>query len=132
MVLIHIWIPFFALFTNISVVRKREVIIHQSKLVLFVKLSFSIRHCLTITMFYVCLQGVVLTHGNMEATTNDMVDYWQWTSSDSCLHVLPLHHVHGLINALHVPLSVGAKCVMLPKFSAQQVTFETICGRCSI
>lgn len=38
------------------------------------------------------------------------------------LHVLPLHHVHGVINKLLCPLWVGATCVMFPEFSAQTVS----------
>jgi malonyl-CoA/methylmalonyl-CoA synthetase len=33
---------------------------------------------------------------------------------------LPLHHVHGLINALLLPLAVGAKVTMLPKFDTDE------------
>lgn len=39
------------------------------------------------------------------------------------LHVLPLHHVHGVVNKLLCPLWVGATCVMLPEFSAQLVSW---------
>jgi hypothetical protein len=35
--------------------------------------------------------------------------------------VLPLHHVHGVVNALMTPLRVGATCLMLPKFDAKEV-----------
>lgn len=38
------------------------------------------------------------------------------------LHVLPLHHVHGVINKLLCPLWVGATCVMLPEFNAHTVS----------
>lgn len=38
------------------------------------------------------------------------------------LHVLPLHHVHGVINKLLCPLWVGATCVMFPEFSAHTVS----------
>ena len=34
------------------------------------------------------------------------------------LHALPLHHVHGLVNALLTPLSVGASVCFLDRFSA--------------
>jgi malonyl-CoA/methylmalonyl-CoA synthetase len=37
------------------------------------------------------------------------------------LHVLPLHHVHGLINALLTPLFIGATIIMLPQFDAAKV-----------
>lgn len=40
------------------------------------------------------------------------------------LHVLPLHHVHGLINALLTPLFVGATIIMLPHFEASKVSFK--------
>lgn len=43
------------------------------------------------------------------------------------LHVLPLHHVHGVINKLLCPLWVGATCIMLPEFSAQMVSLEGLC-----
>lgn len=38
-----------------------------------------------------------------------MVECWNWTKNDAILHTLPLHHVHGVINALITPMSVGAK-----------------------
>ncbi|KAF5924529.1 hypothetical protein HPG69_013828 [Diceros bicornis minor] len=48
-----------------------------------------------------------------------LVRKWAWTKDDVILHVLPLHHVHGVVNKLLCPLWVGAACVMLPNFSAQ-------------
>lgn len=50
-----------------------------------------------------------------------LVHKWAWTKDDVILHVLPLHHVHGVVNKLLCPLWVGATCVMLPEFSAQLV-----------
>ncbi|XP_054525593.1 malonate--CoA ligase ACSF3, mitochondrial isoform X12 [Pan troglodytes] len=50
-----------------------------------------------------------------------LVHKWAWTKDDVILHVLPLHHVHGVVNALLCPLWVGATCVMMPEFSPQQV-----------
>lgn len=44
------------------------------------------------------------------------------------LHVLPLHHVHGVVNKLLCPLWVGATCVMLPEFSAQLVSWGPALG----
>ena len=32
---------------------------------------------------------------------------WEWQPQDRILHALPLHHVHGVVNALYCPLSVG-------------------------
>lgn len=51
-----------------------------------------------------------------------LVHAWAWTRDDVILHVLPLHHMHGVVNKLLCPLWVGATCMMLPEFSAQQVS----------
>lgn len=51
-----------------------------------------------------------------------LVHKWAWTKDDVTLHVLPLHHVHGVVNKLLCPLWVGATCVMLPEFNAQLVS----------
>ncbi|XP_008051345.1 acyl-CoA synthetase family member 3, mitochondrial [Carlito syrichta] len=66
-------------------------------------------------------KGVLSTHGNLRAMVTGLVHKWAWTKDDVILHVLPLHHVHGVVNKLLCPLWVGATCVMLPEFSAQQV-----------
>lgn len=66
-------------------------------------------------------KGVVLTHRNVTANMEGMVKSWRWASTDRILHVLPLYHVHGLVNALMTPLYCGATCVMFPKFDPQQV-----------
>ena len=52
-------------------------------------------------------KGVVLTHGNIAAQVDNMVSAWRWSSDDLLLHVLPLHHVHGIVNCLYTPLQVG-------------------------
>ena len=50
-----------------------------------------------------------------------MIDTWAWTLEDVILHVLPLHHIHGVVNCLLCPLSIGATVKMLPKFDAEEV-----------
>ncbi|XP_039414278.1 malonate--CoA ligase ACSF3, mitochondrial isoform X3 [Corvus cornix cornix] len=66
-------------------------------------------------------KGVLSTHENVQAVTTGLVEKWEWKKEDVILHVLPLHHVHGVINKLLCPLWVGATCVMFPEFSAQTV-----------
>ncbi|KAG3256682.1 acyl-CoA synthetase family member 3, transcript variant X2 [Ictidomys tridecemlineatus] len=66
-------------------------------------------------------KGALSTHRNIAAVVTGLVHAWAWTRDDVILHVLPLHHVHGVVNKLLCPLWVGATCVMLPEFSAQQV-----------
>ncbi|CAF1336230.1 unnamed protein product [Adineta steineri] len=63
-------------------------------------------------------KGCVLTFDTIQAHVDSMIKAWEWTKDDVVLHVLPLHHVHGLINALLTPLFIGATVVMLPHFDA--------------
>ncbi|XP_049833480.1 malonate--CoA ligase ACSF3, mitochondrial isoform X3 [Schistocerca gregaria] len=66
-------------------------------------------------------KGVVLTYRNLDAQAQSLIKAWEWSSKDSILHTLPLHHIHGVVNALLCPLLVGARVVMLPKFDAPTV-----------
>ncbi|XP_064611465.1 malonate--CoA ligase ACSF3, mitochondrial-like [Liolophura sinensis] len=66
-------------------------------------------------------KGVVLTFGNVYSAVESMIHAWEWRASDVILHVLPLHHTHGIINTLVTPLHCGATCIMLPKFDANMV-----------
>ena len=64
-------------------------------------------------------KGVVTTHGNIEAQMASLIDAWEWTSEDRALSVLPLHHVHGLINIVGCALAAGASCEILPQFETE-------------
>lgn len=66
-------------------------------------------------------KGVVLTHGNLSAQISSLVDAWEWRPEDRILHVLPLHHTHGIVNALCCALWSGAVCEMLPRFDPENV-----------
>jgi len=66
-------------------------------------------------------KGVVLTHLNIESQITSLVEAWDWSTNDYILNVLPLHHVHGIINVLSCALWSGAKCEMIPKFNAELV-----------
>jgi malonyl-CoA/methylmalonyl-CoA synthetase len=62
-------------------------------------------------------KGVVTTHANIEAQIGALVEAWRWTEDDRILHVLPLNHVHGIIN-LSCALWSGACCEFLSPFDA--------------
>src|SRR5918999_727368 len=66
-------------------------------------------------------KGVVTTHGNLHAQIESLVEAWAWSGGDHILHVLPLHHTHGIVNALLCALWAGATCEMLPTFDARRV-----------
>ncbi len=50
-----------------------------------------------------------------------MLSAWSLTKNDTILNVLPLHHVHGMINCVMSPLYAGGTVVMTNKFDAEQV-----------
>ena len=66
-------------------------------------------------------KGVVTTHDNIEAQVASLVEAWEWREDDRILLVLPLHHVHGIINVLSCALFSGAAVEMLPRFDSEQV-----------
>ena len=66
-------------------------------------------------------KGVVTTHEVIEAQVQTLVNAWAWEEGDHILNILPLHHVHGIINVLSCALWSGATCTFLPKFEAKRV-----------
>ncbi len=66
-------------------------------------------------------KGVVTTHENIAAQITSLVQAWEWTEDDHILNILPLHHVHGIVNVIACALWVGAKCEISPKFDAGEV-----------
>ena len=64
-------------------------------------------------------KGVVLTHGGIAATLTSLEEAWRWRRRDRLLHVLPLHHTHGVIVALLGALWAGATAQLLP-FDAER------------
>ncbi len=66
-------------------------------------------------------KGVVTTHGNIKAQIGSLAEAWEWSQDDFILNVLPLHHLHGILNALLCALSAGAHCEMMRGFDSRQV-----------
>jgi malonyl-CoA/methylmalonyl-CoA synthetase len=54
-------------------------------------------------------KGVRLTHAALAATLASLEEAWRWRRGDRLLHVLPLHHTHGLVVALLGALWAGAE-----------------------
>ena len=77
-------------------------------------------------------KGVVTTHANIEAQITTLVKAWEWQANDYILNILPLHHVHGIINVLSCALWSGACCEFLPKFDAEAVWGVIKSGRLSL
>lgn len=66
-------------------------------------------------------KGVVHTHGSLEAMMKSMEECWQWSEEDHIVNVLPLHHVHGIMNVMNTALWSGAQCTMIPKYDNRKV-----------
>ena len=66
-------------------------------------------------------KGVVTTHANITAQVTTLINAWGWSASDATLCVLPLHHVHGIINVVSCSLYAGATCYFTESFSAEEV-----------
>jgi malonyl-CoA/methylmalonyl-CoA synthetase len=77
-------------------------------------------------------KGAVSTHANVGAQIASLVSAWGWTPADRLLHVLPLHHVHGIINGLGCALAVRATCEMLPAFDAEKVWERLASGEITV
>ncbi|MFP6753491.1 MAG: acyl-CoA synthetase [Pirellulaceae bacterium] len=77
-------------------------------------------------------KGVVTSHAMIQAQITSLVEAWGWTADDRILHVLPLHHIHGIINVLSCALWSGACCEFLPKFDAAAVWEKLASGQLSL
>ncbi|HEX8361812.1 MAG TPA: acyl-CoA synthetase [Longimicrobium sp.] len=77
-------------------------------------------------------KGVVSTHANLRAQITTLVDAWGWAEDDRTLLVLPLHHVHGIVNVLCCALWSGAICEILPRFDADEAWRVIESGRLTL
>ncbi|KAL0743286.1 hypothetical protein Bca4012_084799 [Brassica carinata] len=66
-------------------------------------------------------KGVVHSHKSINSQVRMLTEAWEYTSADRFLHCLPLHHVHGLFNALFAPLYARSSVEFLPKFSVSGI-----------
>ncbi|KAL8691100.1 MAG: hypothetical protein Q9218_003593, partial [Villophora microphyllina] len=66
-------------------------------------------------------KGVVLPSSVLTAQCQSLIHAWNYTPKDHLLHVLPMHHIHGTINALLTPLFAGSTIEFLFPFNVQAV-----------
>ena len=77
-------------------------------------------------------KGAVSTHATIGAQISSLVEAWGWRPSDHLLLVLPLHHVHGIINGLGCALAVRATVEMMPTFDADKVWDRLASGEVTV
>ena len=63
-------------------------------------------------------KAAMLTHHNLTANANQFLLAIKGSDCDVFLVALPLCHIYGLTTSMTVPINLGAKMVLLPKFEA--------------
>lgn len=66
-------------------------------------------------------KGVVSTHQNIAAQIESLLKAWAYSSTDHSLCVLPLHHVHGIINVVSCTLCAGGRVQFVAHFEAPKI-----------
>lgn len=66
-------------------------------------------------------KGVMLSESILTAQAQSLLTAWQYSPSDHLLHVLPLHHIHGTVNALLTPLLAGSSVEFMYPFDVNAV-----------
>lgn len=63
-------------------------------------------------------KGVMLSDATLSAQSQSLQMAWNYRPSDHVLHVLPLHHIHGIVNAILTPLLSGSCIEFMYPFDA--------------
>ncbi|KAF7548148.1 hypothetical protein G7Z17_g7242 [Cylindrodendrum hubeiense] len=66
-------------------------------------------------------KGVLLPQSVLTAQSRSLLEAWEYSPSDHLLHVLPLHHIHGTVNAILTPLLAGSTIEFMFPFNADAV-----------
>jgi len=77
-------------------------------------------------------KGVVTTHATINNQITSLLNAWSWQSSDHILCVLPLHHVHGIINVVCCSMAAGATCEFIQTFSAPTIFSMFLLGKINV
>lgn len=57
----------------------------------------------------------------LAAQATSLINAWHYSPADRLLHLLPLHHIHGVVNALLTPLFAGSSIEFLFPFTGPAV-----------
>jgi long-chain acyl-CoA synthetase len=69
-------------------------------------------------------KAAMLTHRNLVANAVAFAAQIKATEQDVFLTVLPLFHIYGMTTSLNVPIALGSKMVLLPKFEPLKALAE--------
>jgi malonyl-CoA/methylmalonyl-CoA synthetase len=77
-------------------------------------------------------KGAELTHRNLGAIADQLVEAWEWTARDTLLLTLPLFHVHGLGAGLNGTLVAGGRVLLRERFDAGSVVADLAAGKATM
>jgi malonyl-CoA/methylmalonyl-CoA synthetase len=66
-------------------------------------------------------KGALHTHASLYAQCAGLIEAWRWRSSDRIIHALPLHHIHGIVNAWLCAHMCGATVEFQKQFAPRAV-----------
>jgi malonyl-CoA/methylmalonyl-CoA synthetase len=77
-------------------------------------------------------KGVVATHANLTAQIASLVSAWEWSAADRTLLVLPLHHIHGILNVVCCALWSGALLEIHDRFDVEATWARLASGQLTL
>ncbi|CAI7611698.1 unnamed protein product [Penicillium bialowiezense] len=66
-------------------------------------------------------KGVLIPQSALAAQASSLLEAWKYSPSDRLLHLLPLHHIHGVVNAIVAPIVAGSSIEFMYPFNPEQV-----------
>ncbi|KAJ5109630.1 hypothetical protein N7532_002275 [Penicillium argentinense] len=66
-------------------------------------------------------KGVLIPESALAAQARSLLQAWKYTPNDRLLHLLPLHHIHGVVNAIVTPIFSGSSIEFMYPFNTDAV-----------
>ncbi|RDW87150.1 acyl-CoA synthetase [Aspergillus mulundensis] len=66
-------------------------------------------------------KGVLIPQSALAAQAASLVEAWKYSPDDRLLHLLPLHHIHGTVNAILTPILSGSSIEFMFPFNPTAV-----------
>ncbi|KAF9895227.1 hypothetical protein FE257_000129 [Aspergillus nanangensis] len=66
-------------------------------------------------------KGVLIPQSALTAQASSLLQAWKYTPQDRLLHILPLHHIHGIVNAILTPVLAGSSIEFMYPFNPDTV-----------
>ncbi|KAH8429089.1 acyl-CoA synthetase [Aspergillus melleus] len=66
-------------------------------------------------------KGVLIPQSALTAQAASLLEAWKYTPEDRLLHLLPLHHIHGTVNAIVAPILAGSSIEFMFPFNTDAV-----------